>query len=41
VIRYALCYFFYALRTYKDKHLAGPIEHMYASILITLVPFLN
>ncbi|KAK5164258.1 uncharacterized protein LTR77_009952 [Saxophila tyrrhenica] len=27
-VLYALCYFFYATRTYKDKHLAGPVEYM-------------
>ena len=27
-ILYAFCYFFYAIRTYKDKVLAGPVEYM-------------
>ena len=27
-ICYALCYFFYAIRTYKDKTCAGYIEYM-------------
>lgn len=27
-VLYAFCYFFYAIRTYKDKVLAGPVEYM-------------
>jgi hypothetical protein len=25
---YAVCYFFYSIRTYKDRVLAGPVEYL-------------
>ena len=33
-VLYAFCYFFYAVRTYKDKVLAGPVEYMLVPSLI-------
>lgn len=27
-VLYAFCYFFYSLRTYKDRVLAGPVEYL-------------
>jgi hypothetical protein len=38
-VLYAFCYFFYALRTYKDRVLAGPVEFML--VCQTSVPSFN
>lgn len=27
-VLYTLCYFFYMVRTYRDKHIAGPVEYL-------------